>query len=79
MLAIYLWIRFDKLYKLVESFILNLYFVLNYLPKTEKYSNEFLDENIAQISLCYISMDLSRLAVQTDGNLFFKFWSHFLN
>ena len=29
--------------------------------------------NIDQIAICYISMDLSRQALQTNGKLFFKF------
>ena len=36
--VIYQWIRFDKLYKLMESFLHISNLFLNYCPKTEKYS-----------------------------------------
>ena len=42
----------------------------NYWPKTEKYSNRV---NIDKCAMYYISMDLTRLALQTNGKLFSNF------
>ena len=41
--------------------------------KTEKYPKKWRGVNIGQISMCYISMDLSQRALQTNWDLFFKF------
>ena len=40
------------------------------MPKTEKYSNGV---NIDQSAMCYISMDLTQQALQTNGKLFSNF------
>ena len=55
------------------------------MAKNKKYSNKYRGMNIAQISFCYIitfiSIDLSRQVLQTNGKLTsnFSFLSHFLN
>ena len=53
----------------------------NHWPKTEKYSNELRGVDIGQSLMCYISMDLSRHALQSYEliDFFFKFRNHFSN
>ena len=73
--VIYQWIRFDKLYKLLANFFQILISFSNYLPITEKYLNHV---NIDQSEMYYISMDLTRQALQTNGKRFFlNFWKKF--
>ena len=43
------------------------------MAETKKYSNELRGVNIDQSAMCYISMDLSWQALQTNAKLFFKF------
>ena len=47
----------------------NFNFVFELLTETEKYSNCV---NMDQSAMCYISMDLTRQALQTNGKLFFQ-------
>ena len=44
----------------------------NYWPKTEKYSNELQGVNINQSAIYYISINLSRQALQISEKLFFQ-------
>ena len=48
----------------------------NYKQKTVKYSNHV---NIDRSAMYYISMDLTRQALQANGKFFFKFRNHFSN
>ena len=55
------------------------FFILNsnYWSKTEKIFK--LITKIDQSAMCYISMDLTLQALQTNGKLFSKFRNHFSN
>ena len=67
-------------YKLMETFFFNFKFVFDFFwPKTEKISKEYRVVNIDQSAMCYIPMDSSRHAVQTNGKTFLKFRNYFLN
>ena len=68
--VIYLWIRLNEFYKQMESFFQISILFSNYWPKTEKYSNRV---NIDRSAMCYISMDLTRQPLQTNGELFSNF------
>ena len=46
---------------------------LNYFPNTEKCSDKYQGVNIDQSAMCYMSMDSSQEALQTDGKLFSNF------
>ena len=59
--VIYQWIRLNNLYKLLESFFHISISFLNYWLETEKYSNRV---NIDRSAMYYISMDLTRQALQ---------------
>ena len=74
--VIYQWIRFNELYNLMERFFQVSILFSNYWPKTKKYSNRV---NIDRSAMYYISMDLTRQALQTNGKPFFKFRNHFSN
>ena len=70
--VVYQCIRHYKLYKLMKSsffFQISISFS-NYWPKAKKYSNPV---NIDQSTMYYISMDLIRQALQTNGKLFSNF------
>ena len=54
----------------MESFFSNFEFVFELLAENRKYSNEWRSVNIDQIAMCYISMNSSRRALQTNGKLF---------
>ena len=54
----------------MESFFSNFEFVFELLAENRKYSNEWRGVIIDQITMCYISMDSSRRALQTNGKLF---------
>ena len=56
----FIWIRLDKLYKLMEGFFQISISFSNYWPKTEKYSNRV---NADQSAMYYISMDSTRQAL----------------
>ena len=67
------WICLNELYKLMKRFFQISNSLSKFRPKTEKYSNEYRGVNIDQIAMCYISMDLSRQALQTNGKFFSNF------
>ena len=46
---------------------------IKFLPKIKKYSKELQGMNIDQIATCYISMDSSQRALQTNEKLFLNF------
>ena len=79
--VVHQWICLDKLLqtngKLFPKKKSNLF--LNYWPKTEIFLNEKRGVNIDQIAMFYISMDLSREALQTNGKLFFQISESFSN
>ena len=54
----------------MKSFFSNLKLVSELMAKTEKYSNRL---NIDRSAMYYVSMDLTRQALQTNGKLFPNF------
>ena len=61
------------MYKLMESFFLNFEYVFKLMPENRKILKRIAGVNIDQIAMCYISMDLSRQALQTNRKLFSNF------
>ena len=54
----------------MQSFFSNLF--LNFWPETKFFLIEKRGVNIDQIEMCYIKMDLSQRALQTNEKLFYK-------
>ena len=60
------WICLNELYELMGNFFFFKFVFEFFGQKTKKFQ-----KNIDQIAMCYISMDLSRQALQTNGKFFF--------
>ena len=61
-----------------EKLFSNFEFVFELMAKTEKIFKRIARrESIKVHAMCYISMDLPRQALQTNGKLFFKFLIRF--
>ena len=72
--VIYQWICLNELYKLLKSFFKFQISFLNFGQKTKNIQkNREVAMCIDQIAMCYISMDLSQQALQTNGKLFSNF------
>ena len=81
--VIHQWICLDELYKLLESFFSNKFkLVFELLTEDQKLyifrssannSAKSKGVNIDQSAMCYISMDLSQQALQTNGKRFSNF------
>ena len=71
--VVHQWIRLNELYKLLESFCFQISNSFsNIWPKTLIFSKEYRGVNIDQIAMCYISMDSSQRALQTNEKFFFQ-------
>ena len=56
-----------------NDFFQTSYLFSNYWLKTEKYSNEYRVVNIDPSAMCYIPMNSSQRALQTNAKLFINF------